>query len=50
MQLRYTLSWLIQYVSSEIAGYDPKCLKDGYFGGSYNVSDELTANFVKEFF
>ncbi|RAJ26929.1 hypothetical protein [Pedobacter cryoconitis] len=41
---------LIQYVSSEVAGYDPKCLKDGYFGGSYNVSDELTANFVKQFF
>lgn len=41
---------LIQYVSSEVAGYDPKCLKDGYFGGSYDVNDELTATFVKQFF
>ena len=41
---------LIQYVSSEVAGYAPECLKDGYLSGSYHVNDELTANFVKQVF
>lgn len=37
-------------MSSEVAAYDAKCLKNGYFAGSYDVNDELTANFVKQFF
>lgn len=41
---------LIQYVSSEVAGYDTECLKDGYVSGSYHIDDELTANFVKQVF
>lgn len=41
---------LIQYVSSEVAIYDVKCLKDGYFSGSYTQTDELTGAFVKQLF
>jgi hypothetical protein len=41
---------LIQYVSSEVAIYDARCLKDGYFAGSYKLTDELTSAFVKQFF
>ncbi|MFC9538984.1 hypothetical protein ACFTQ7_03775 [Lysinibacillus sp. NPDC056959] len=41
---------MIQYVPSNIAHYDQKCLKDGYLSASYNSDDKETEQFIKEVF
>ncbi|MGE7944340.1 hypothetical protein ACQKNB_19880 [Lysinibacillus xylanilyticus] len=41
---------MIQYVPSNIAQYDPKCLKDGYLSASYNSDDKETEHYIKQVF
>lgn len=41
---------MIQFVPSNIAQYDPKCLKDGYLSASYYSDDKETEHFIKEVF